>query len=67
MMRFTRIALVFLAGYATNDLLGDLIPEVAPPALALSDFDEVVQEIIEDCEVYVYDFDGSAGYGEIDC
>lgn len=69
-MRFHTIFLItaFLGGYVANDVIRELGAELVSPAFARGhDLESAVQEIVEDCEVYVYAIDGGEGYGEIDC
>ena len=69
-MRFYSVLLItaFLGGYVANDVIRELGAEVVSPAFAYGDdLESAVEDIVEDCDVYVYDIDGGEGYGEIDC
>ena len=69
-MRFHSVLLItaFLGGYVANDVIRELGAEVVSPAFAYSDgLESAVEEIVEDCEVYVYDIADGEGWGEIEC
>lgn len=66
--RHALLLAAFLCGYVAHDATDALGGWPASPAAASgNDFRAAVVQIIETCDVYVYDVSDQEGWGEITC